>query len=58
MAVLKFAGDFSLHVKETPAEVEAAIREAAQSGAPLLHFTATSSDKRIAVNPVQICTFW
>ena len=58
MAVLKFAGDFSLHVKETPAEVETALKEAAKSGVPLLHFTTKSSDERIAVNPVQICAFW
>jgi hypothetical protein len=55
-AVIKFAGNLSLIVKEAPAEVEEAVRQAAESGTPLLHFTVQSNNERIAVNPAQICT--
>jgi hypothetical protein len=54
-AVIKFAGNFTLLVKETPAEVEDAVRQAARSRTPLLRLTAQSSNERVAVNPSQIC---
>ncbi len=52
-AVLRFGEDYALWVRQTPAEVEAAIAEAAAAGTPLLHFTLNNGTE-IAVNPGQI----
>ena len=52
-AVLRFGEDYALWVQQTPAEVEAAIAEAAAAGTPLLHFTLKNGTD-VAVNPTQI----
>jgi hypothetical protein len=52
-SVLRFGEDYALWVKQTTAEVEAAIVEAAAAGTPLLHFTLNNGTE-VAVNPTQI----